>query len=434
MGSPVRVRFAPSPTGYLHVGGARTALFNWLYARKVGGAFLLRIEDTDRQRSSEEHTKVILDGLTWLGLDWDGDVVFQGAGVERHQALADRLLAEGTAYEDEGAIRFRMPHEEIAWDDGVYGRITFQGKDIKDWVILRSDRTPTYNFVVVADDIHMRITHVMRGDDHVSNTPKQIAVYRALGHEPPTFVHVPMLNGPDGKKLSKRHGATAVGDYRKLGILPGAMRNFLALLGWNPGGDRELFFDVAEMIEAFSLDRIQKTSAVFDVTKLEWMNGQYLNHLPVEEVLSLITAPLQGLAVDPRAFRPEHVQRAIGSIRGRCRTTLELARRVAVRLDARHIVTDDPKARAFIDRDPDAFRTTIASVRTRLEALPEQAWEARPLETALRDLAKELGVGVGQVMQPVRIALTGETVSEPVNELLAAVGREESLRRLSLGA
>ena len=253
-----RLRFAPSPTGYLHVGGARTALFNWLYARKTGGTFLLRIEDTDKQRSTEEHTRVILDGLTWLGLDWDEEVVFQGARVERHREVADRLLQGGAAYQEEGAIRFRMPPGEIAFDDAVYGHIAFKGEDIRDWIILRSDRTPTYNFSVVVDDIDMRITHVMRGDDHVSNTPKQIAVYRALGASLPVFAHVPMIHGKDGKKLSKRHGATAVGDYQQLGILPAAMRNFLALLGWSPGGDRELFFDMRELIEAFAIEGVQK--------------------------------------------------------------------------------------------------------------------------------------------------------------------------------
>src|SRR5262245_2716738 len=251
MSSKIRLRFAPSPTGYLHVGGARTALFNWLYARKAGGIFLLRIEDTDKQRSTQEHTRVILDGLTWLGLDWDEDLVFQGARVDRHREVADQLLATGHAYLEEGALRFRMPLDEIGWDDFVHGPIRFKGEDIKDWVILRSDRTPTYNFSVVVDDIDMRITHVMRGDDHVSNTPKQIAVYRALAAPLPTFGHVPMIHGMDGKKLSKRHGATAVGDYEQLGILPEAMRNFLALLGWSPGGDRELFFEMREMIEAF---------------------------------------------------------------------------------------------------------------------------------------------------------------------------------------
>ena len=218
--TPTRVRFAPSPTGYLHVGGARTALFNWLYARHVGGKFLLRIEDTDKQRSTDEHTQVILDGLTWLGLDWDEELVFQGARVQQHQAAADRLLAEGKAYMDEGAIRFKVPAGEIAWDDAVHERISFQGEDLKDFIVLRTDRTPTYNLAVVVDDVDMAITHVLRGDDHISNTPKQIALYRALGTDPPVFGHVPMINGADGKKLSKRHGATAVGDYQHTGILP----------------------------------------------------------------------------------------------------------------------------------------------------------------------------------------------------------------------
>ncbi len=255
---PIRVRFAPSPTGYLHVGGARTALFNWLYARHTGGTFFLRIEDTDRARSSDEHVQVILKGLTWLGLDWDEDIVFQNDGLPRHQELADRLVAEDKAYEDEGAIRFRMPDDEIAWEDTVYGHISFQGSHIEDWVILRSDRTPTYNFSVVVDDIAMRISHVMRGDDHISNTPKQIAIYEALDHAPPFFAHVPMIHGTDGKRLSKRHGATAVGDYRKIGILSSAMRNLLVLLGWSPGDDRELFLTSQELIEAFRLEAVQR--------------------------------------------------------------------------------------------------------------------------------------------------------------------------------
>jgi glutamyl-tRNA synthetase len=414
------------------VGGARTALFNWLFARAQGGTFLLRIEDTDRERSTAAHTQVILDGLGWLGLDWDEEVVFQGARVGRHRELAERLLAEGAAYEEDGAVRFRMPDQEIAWDDAVYERISFQGRDIKDWVILRSDRTPTYNFSVVCDDVDMAITHVMRGQDHVSNTPKQLAVYHALGAATPVFAHVPLINGPDGKKLSKRHGATAVGDYRHLGILPGAMRNFLALLGWNPGDDRELYFEVDELVRAFSIERIQKTSAVFDVTKLEWMNGQYLNHLAVTDVVPLIIQPLRALGVDPDAFPADRVSRAIASIRNRCRTTLDLAQRVAVRLDARHVVRDDAKARKVIEKDPAAFRSALAAARDRLAALPADQWEPAPLEAALRSLADALGLSVGAVMQPVRIALTGETVSEPVNDLLAAVGRDESLTRLRL--
>jgi glutamyl-tRNA synthetase len=429
--SPPRVRFAPSPTGYLHVGGARTALFNWLFARKHGGTFLLRIEDTDRERSSEAHTQVILDGLTWLGLDWDEEVVFQGARLSRHQELADRLVADDRAYLHDGAVRFRMPDEEIAWNDAVYQRISFQGRDIQDWVILRSDRTPTYNFSVVCDDIDMRITHVMRGEDHVSNTPKQIAVYRALGAPAPVFAHLPMLHGQDGKKLSKRHGATAVGDYEAMGILPAAMRNFLALLGWNPGGDRELFFAMDELVAAFAIERVQKTSAVFDMTKLEWMNGQYLGQMPLPELGTLIAPLLQARGVDPGAVAEERLVRSMDAIRGRCRTTLELAERVAVRVDRRQVPTDDEKARAAVARAPDAHRAAITAVRDRLAALDADAWEPDRLEAELRDLATALGVGAGKVMQPVRIALTGQTVSEPVNVLLWAVGRDESLARLA---
>src|SRR5207245_1704091 len=292
-----RVRFAPSPTGYLHVGGARTALLNWLYARHAGGKFLLRIEDTDKQRSTEEHTTVILDGLTWLGLDWDEPPVFQGARLKQHQAAADRLLKEDKAYLDEGTIRFRMPPGEIAWEDAVHGRISFQGEDLKDFIILRSDRTPIYNLAVVVDDVDMGITLVLRGDDHISNTPKQIALYRALGHEPPQFGHVPMINGPDGKKLSKRHGATAVGDYQHLGILPAAMRNFLALLGWSPGGDREIMTQ-QEMIDLFSLEGIQSKAAIFDTTKLEWMNGQYLSATSAEELYPLVQPQLERLGLN----------------------------------------------------------------------------------------------------------------------------------------
>ncbi len=427
--SQVRVRFAPSPTGYLHVGGARTALFNWLLDRKAGGEFVLRIEDTDRERSSDDNVQVILDGLSWLGLDVDGEIVFQGAGIERHQALADRLLSDGTAYEDEGAIRFRMPQDEIAWEDAVYGRISFQGSDIKDWVILRSDRSPTYNFVVVCDDIEMAITHVMRGDDHISNTPKQIAVYRALGHEPPTFAHVPMIHGPDGKKLSKRHGATAVGDYRREGILPEAMRNFLALLGWNPGDERELYFTVDELVEAFSVERILKKAAIFDLTKLEWLNGQHISRTPPDRLYGLIEDELPQKGVDVETLGRNRVLFAIKVQSERARTTHDLAHRVGVRFNADLIELDD-KARKLIKKDPAAFRDTLAAAHERLEAIPEAEWQEAAIEAALKGMAEERGVKLGAVFQPVRVAVTGTAVSEPVDVLLVVVGREESLRRI----
>ena len=423
---PIRVRFAPSPTGYLHVGGARTALFNWLYARHTGGAFLLRIEDTDKQRSTDEHTKVILDGLTWLGLDWDEELVFQGARIARHQEAADRLLAEGKAYLEEGAIRFRMPQEEIAWDDAVHGHISFQGADIKDFVILRTDRTPIYNLAVVVDDVDMAITHVLRGDDHISNTPKQIALYRALGHEPPIFGHVPMINGPDGKKLSKRHGATAVGDYQTLGILPAAMRNFLALLGWSPGGDREIMTQ-EEMVQLFSFDGVQKKAAVFDITKLEWMNGQYLSAASPEDLLPVVAPQLATLGLDgDRAA----VLRAIGAVKTRSRTTLDVAKQVAVRLDAKHVTLDE-KAQKEIAKDPAGYRDALQAA---IAALGDVDWSPEALEQALRALADARGVPAGKIFQPIRIALTGGTVSEPVNELLFVVGKDAALRRLAAAA
>jgi len=421
-----RVRFAPSPTGYLHVGGARTALLNWLYARHTGGEFLLRIEDTDKQRSTDEHTKVILDGLTWLGLDWDEELVFQGARIARHQEIADRLLADGKAYMEEGAIRFRVPPGEIAWDDAVHERISFQGEDLKDFIILRTDRTPIYNLAVVVDDVDMAITHVLRGDDHISNTPKQIALYRALGAEPPIFGHVPMINGPDGKKLSKRHGATAVGDYQHMGILPAAMRNFLALLGWSPGGDREIM-TMDEMVQLFSFEGVQKRAAVFDTTKLEWMNGQYLSAATAESLLPIVAPQLAELGVTAER---DAILRAIGAVKTRSRTTIDVARQVAVRLDAKHVVMDD-KASKEIAKDPPGYKSGLEAA---VAALRSADWSPEALEKTLRALADERGTPAGKIFQPIRIALTGGMVSEPVNELLFVIGKDAALRRLEAAA
>jgi glutamyl-tRNA synthetase len=466
MTSP-RVRFAPSPTGYLHVGGARTALFNWLYARHTGGTHVLRIEDTDRERSTEEHTQVILDGLRWLGVTWEEGPYFQGEYASRHQADAERLLAEGKAYrcfctkeeldaqrakaEAAGVgfrydrrcarlspaeidqrlrqalpftLRFIMGAEEIAWDDAVHGRISFQGRDLDDFVILRSDKSAIYNLAVVSDDIAMRITHIIRGDDHVSNTPKQIALYRALGSEPPVFAHVPMILGPDGKKLSKRHGATAVGDYQEQGILPAAMRNFLALLGWSPGGDRELLTE-QELIQLFTLEGIQKKPAVFDSTKLEWMNGQYLSSLPVEELLGPVRRQLDRMGVDSdRDLRP-----IIDSVKARSRTVLHVAEQVAVRLNPGRS-TLDAKGEALVRKMGPAFGRNLTLASTALRGLNAGDWNPDRLLETLRQVAEAQGAKLGDVMQPVRVALTGSTVSEPVNELLAVVGREQSLNRL----
>src|SRR5215213_4272073 len=421
-----RVRFAPSPTGYLHVGGARTALFNWLYARHAGGTMVLRIEDTDRERSTEAHTRVILDGLGWLGITWDEGPFFQGEYGPRHRADAERLLAEGKAYRcfctreeldaqralaeaaggafrynrrcfrlpsDEVArraqsgapftIRFLLEDDEIAWDDAVHGRISFQGRDLDDFVILRSNNTAIYNLAVVSDDIAMRITHVIRGDDHISNTPKQIALYRALTREPPVFAHVPMILGADGKKLSKRHGATAVGDYQDQGILPAAMRNFLALLGWSPGGDREILAE-DELTGAFTLDGIQKKPAVFDVTKLEWMNGQYLSALPVEELEGPVRRQLEQMGIrTDRDLRP-----LIDSVKARSRTTLHVAEQVAVRLDPSRSQLDS-KGEALRQKMGAQFEGNLARAQQALEYLSPNDWTPERILTTLKTVAED---------------------------------------------
>ena len=463
-----RVRFAPSPTGYLHVGGARTALFNWLFARHTRGTMVLRIEDTDRERSTEAHTRVILDGLTLLGITWDEGPFFQGEYGPKHRADAERLLAEGNAYrcfctreeleaqraraEAAGGgyrydrrcyrltpaeiehrrasgmpftIRFLLPEDEIAWDDAVHGRISFQGTDLDDFVILRSDGSAIYNLAVVSDDIAMRISHVIRGDDHISNTPKQIALYRAFGHPLPVFAHVPMILGADGKKLSKRHGATAVGDYQNQGIVPAAMRNFLALLGWSPGGDREVLPE-DEMVALFTLEGIQKKAAVFDTAKLEWMNGEYLSALPAADLIPAVRRELDqmGVAVGDADLVP-----LIDAVKGRARTILQIAERVAVRIDPSR-ATIDAKGEALIRKMGPAFAANLEHAIQALEQLAPDQWAPDPILDSLKRMAETHGLKLGDAMQPVRVALTGSTVSEPVNELLAVMVRETALRRL----
>ena len=422
----IRVRFAPSPTGSLHVGGARTALFNWLFvqnARRKGedAAFLLRVEDTDKQRSTDAFTQVILDGMKWLGLSWDEGPIFQADGLARHQADADKLVAGGKAVIEDGAVRFTVAREDITWDDAVHGPISFHGKDLEDFIILRADRTPVYNFAVVSDDIAHRITHVLRGDDHISNTPKQILLYRALGQTPPVFGHVPMILGTDGKKLSKRHGATAVGDYDHEGILPQAMANFLALLGWSPGHDRELFFDLSEMIDAFSLGGIQRKPAVFDPQKLHWMNAEHMRHLGAPTLAAMLKDKFDGIGA-------ERLSAMVGAVLPRSKTTLDVVRQVRVRAGL-DVVRPDEKAAAQVAKDPGGHQKGLRLAADGLKA--ESDWSPPNLETALRRIAESNGLKAGAVMQPVRIALTGTTVSEPVNELLAVIGKDEALTRLS---
>ena len=468
--TPLRVRFAPSPTGYLHVGGARTALHNWLLARKYGGTFLLRIEDTDRARSTDESTRAIFEGLEWLGLTWDEEVTYQGANLARHRADAQRLLdanavyrcfctpaeleqrraeaeARGDAFKydrrcdrltpdeilhrvasgDAFVLRFRVPDGNTEWDDLVHGQITFPNKDIEDFVILRSDGTPIYNMAVVSDDIDARITVVMRGDDHISNTPKQILLYAALGASLPVFAHLPMIHGTDGKKLSKRHGAMAVGDYRHQGILPSAMDNFLALLGWSPGGDIEVM-TMPEMIERFSPDGLLKKASVFDLKKLEWMNGQHLNMLPLEQIEPLITPAIVDAGLATRewlAANPAWYQTLLELLRVRSRTVSDVVRQAAPYFG--DTVELDPDAVAKQWKDP-VTSELVADARDALAATSD--WHTGSLEEALRKVAERRGVGAGKLFQPLRVALTGSAVSPGIFDVLMLLGRERSLARI----
>ena len=466
-----RVRFAPSPTGYLHVGGARTALFNWLFARKLGGAFLLRIEDTDRARSTDESTRAIFEGLRWLALDWDEEVVYQGANLERHQRDAQRLLASGAAYRcfctaaelderrkaaearkeafkydrrcdrlpaaeverranagEAHVVRFRVPDGTTAWDDMVHETVAFPNKDIEDFVVLRSDGTPIYNMAVVSDDIAMRITHVMRGDDHISNTPKQILLYAALGAPLPRFGHLPMIHGLDGKKLSKRHGATAVGDYRHQGILPQAMLNFLALLGWSPGGDREVM-TLDEMVELFSVEGLQRKAAIFDPKKLEWMNGQHLSLMSADALEPIVSPAIveAGLATsDDLARRREWWLGLLDLLKVRARTVDDVVRQA--RPYFAEEIDYDADAVAKHWKDASATADILAATGERLAALED--WRAEAMEESLRRLGEERGVGGGKIFQPLRIALTGMPVSPGIFDVVLALGRERTLRRI----
>ncbi len=469
----MRLRFAPSPTGFLHVGGARTAIFNWLLARKEGGVFVLRVEDTDRDRSSEEHTQAILDGMGWLGLDWDEGPFFQSEGVDRHRAAALRLLEEGKAYRDFSdpeavreeakdrgmhpsrvarekaealgpaeaerraaageahAIRFRVPDGETTVDDMIHGEVRFGNDDIDDLVILRSDGTPVYNLAVVSDDAEMGITHVIRGDDHLSNTPKQVLLYRALGLPEPRFGHVPLILGPDGKRLSKRHGATAVGDYAKEGILPEAMLNFLALLGWSPGDDRE-FMTRDELVEAFSVERVLKKSAVFDAEKLSWLNGKHLAARPHEELVTEIRERLAGTEGLDEALlgNRDATESIVELLIPRSRTLEDLAQQ-AIPFLREPVAYDEDAVAKHWAKKPEATVEILGRLRDALAGV--DPWTSESVEPAVRGVAEALEVGAGKVIHPLRVALVGQASSPGIFDVLAVLGRARTLSRIDAG-
>jgi glutamyl-tRNA synthetase len=413
----VRVRMAPSPTGLLHIGGVRTFLFNWLFARGQGGECLLRIENTDTSREVAEATGQIERSLRWLGIEWDGETRFQLDGAERCRVEAARLVAEGKAYEDEGAIRLRMPREGIVgWEDGVKGAIEFPAEELEDMVIVRSDGRPTYNFANPVDDWVDGITHVIRGDDHVSNTPKQLVVLSALGADPPVYAHVPNLFGEDGRKLSKRHGALSVDEFRSAGYIAPALMNFLALLGWAPDGETTIM-SRDELVERFSLDRVGVSPATFDYAKLDWMNGMYLR------------------ALDPEAYADEVVgylrEQGIDWPEDRVRAMAPLAQEKVGRLG------EIPAFTGFlfgdVEPDPELLDARILrSAQAALEGLG--SWSAQSIETALKQLCDDLGEKPRTVFAPIRVAVTGSRVSPGLYESLELLGRDRSLERLRRGA
>ena len=408
---------APSPTGLLHIGGVRTFLFNWLFARGRGGECLLRIENTDTSREVAESVDQIQSSLAWLGIDWDGPVTFQLDRLERCQEEARRLVAEGAGYEDEGAIRFRMPDEgTTAWEDAVKGRIEFPNEQLEDLVLVRSDGRPTYNFASPVEDWLDGITHVIRGDDHVSNTPKQIVILRALGSEIPTYAHVPSVFGEDGKKLSKRHGAVSVDEFRAGGYIAPALMNFLALLGWAPDGETTIM-SRDELIERFDLERVGASPATFDYAKLDWMNGVYLRELPPDRYADALLAFLreQGLDWDEE----------------RVRAAAPLVQEKIARLG------EFPAFAGFffgeVEPDPDLLDADVLAAAT--SALEDvEPFDAERIEVALKELCERLGLKPRQAFQPIRVAVTGSRVSPGLYESIELLGRDESLGRIRRAA
>jgi len=467
--SDIVTRFAPSPTGFLHIGGARTALFNWLYAKHTGGKFLLRIEDTDRERSSEAAVAAILDGMKWLGLDWAGEAVSQFQRAARHREVAERMLASGNAYRCyasteeleemrakarlegkpmryDGRWRDRDPADalpnvapvirlkakqtgETVIDDEVQGKVTFSNSELDDLVLLRSNGDATYMLAVVVDDHDMGVTHIIRGDDHLTNAARQTQIYDALGWSVPVMAHIPLIHGPDGAKLSKRHGALGVDAYRALGYLPAALRNYLVRLGWSQG-DKE-FFSTQDLIDVFDLPAIGRSPSRFDYAKLDNMNGHFMRATPDDELMGLLVDTLpylpggQDIAAQLNEAKRAQLRAALPGLKERAKTLVELLDGAKFLFETRPLKADE-KAEAIL---VGAGRDHLKALLPRLTALPE--WNAAAAEAIVRDYAQENGAKLGQIAQPLRAALTGRATSPGVFDVLAVLGREESLGRIA---
>lgn len=424
MENKIRVRFAPSPTGYLHIGSARTALFNFLFARANKGEFILRIEDTDTARSKKEFLDEILASLRWLGLDWDGELTFQSKRIDLYRKFASRLLDEGKAYKEGEAIIFRMPKEKINLEDKVHGIIEFDLGLIKDQVLLKSDGFPTYNFACVIDDNDMGISHIIRGDDHISNTPKQAILYKALGFGLPHFAHIPLILSEDRSRMSKRYGATAIMDYEEEGFLPEAMFNYLALLGWAPGANQEIMTK-EYVIKNFSLKKINKTGAVFNIDKLRWINLQYLKKLDTNLLVEMIIPRLKKAGFIGDNFDRNWLFNLVKLYQARCYTLSEFQEQTEFffKEDFKY---DEEGVNTYLksDKIPLMFKKLAEA----LEKLTE--FDIKNTEEAARKLVDEFGIKGADLIHPVRVAISGRTVSAGLFEIMALLGKEKVLKRL----
>jgi len=429
MDSNVKVRFPPSPTGFLHIGGARTALYNWLFARHNNGKMVLRIEDTDRQRSTEEATQAILDSMTWLGLDWDEGPYHQSERLEVYNEHVEKLLKDGKAFyvddpEKGRAVRFKITDELTGFDDMVHGNIKSDTSLLEDFVIQKADGFPAYNFACVVDDGVMGITHIIRGDDHLSNTPRQIALYKALGFDLPKFAHIPMILGEDGSRMSKRHGATSVTDYRAKGYLPDAIVNFIALLGWSPGHDQELL-SRQEMIEKFTLKRVNKTSSQFDFTKLDWMNSKYIQNLPVGDLVSELQPYIKDANLDSNVVSDEWLYKLVELYKERFRTLPEfITLTTPFFLD--EIEYEDAAVQKHLKKGNPAL---IKDAYEKLKEVKDFS-SIEELESCLRLITTEHNIGFGKLAQPIRVALIGKSASAGIFETLELLGKDKTLKRL----
>ncbi len=467
----VKVRFAPSPTGYLHVGGARTAIFNWLFARKHGGSFVLRIEDTDVERSSEEMARHIIEALRWVGVDWDEGPYYQSQRLELYRREAERLVAEGKAYycyctpeeleqrrqeaerqgrawkydrrclhlseeerrrfEEEGrpkAIRFIVPEGKTEFEDLVHGKISFDNRNIEDFVLIKSDGFPTYHLSVVVDDHYMGITHVIRGDDHIANTPKQIMLYRAFGWEVPVFAHLPLILGPDRKKLSKRHGETSLLAFRDKGFLPLAMFNYLCQLSWSAGEDKE-FYTVEELVERFSIEKVRKSSPVFDYDKLLWLNSKVLAATPGRQLLELAEPFLSEKEKEMLKKDPAWLERIADLVKDRCKTLLDLASQIELYVEDEVAYQSDAVEKYW---KADGLADYLEELASRFEALEE--FTAESSERVLRQLAEELSVKAAVLIHATRVAVLGVRVSPGIFDVLEVLGKERVVARLRRAA